>query len=62
VTDARIVTRAAGLLRDFNVAGVLAPGDVHVARRLTALAGETDESVALAVALAVRGPDRKSVV
>jgi len=56
MTDARIVTRARGLLQEFNAAGVLAPADVHVARRLTALAGERDESVALAVALAVRGP------
>src|SRR4029079_5260194 len=54
MTEARIVTSADGLLRDFNAVGVLAPADVHVARRLTALAGETDESVALAVALAVR--------
>lgn len=30
------------------------PSDTHVAQRLTALTGETDESVALAVALAVR--------
>jgi exodeoxyribonuclease V alpha subunit len=56
VTEARIVTSADGLLRAFNEVGVLAPADVHVARRLTALAGETDATVALAVALAVRGP------
>ena len=30
------------------------PADIHVARRLTALAGESDEAVALAVAVAVR--------
>ncbi len=30
------------------------PADVHVARRLTAMANESDESVALAVAIAVR--------
>ncbi|GAB5898421.1 exodeoxyribonuclease V subunit alpha [Mycolicibacterium mageritense] len=30
------------------------PADIHVAQRLTALAGETDESVGLAVAAAVR--------
>jgi exodeoxyribonuclease V alpha subunit len=53
---ARLATRAAGVLRAFNEAGVLAPADVHVARRLAALAGEHDESVALAAALAVRGP------
>ena len=35
---------------------MLAAADVHVARRLAALAGEADERVALAAALAVRGP------
>ncbi|WP_255788855.1 exodeoxyribonuclease V subunit alpha, partial [Mycobacteroides abscessus] len=33
---------------------ILEPADVHVAQRLTALASETDESVELAIALAVR--------
>jgi exodeoxyribonuclease V alpha subunit len=56
MTDARIATRATGLLREFNGAGVLAPADVHVARRLAALVPQPDESVALAVALAVRAP------
>ena len=42
--------------RAFNEAGVLAAADVHVAARLAALAGERDEAVALAVALAVRAP------
>jgi exodeoxyribonuclease V alpha subunit len=56
MTEARIVTRAEGLLREFNEVGVLAPADVHVARRLAALAGETDAAVLLALALAVRGP------
>jgi exodeoxyribonuclease V alpha subunit len=56
MTDARIAMRATGLLREFNAAGVLAPADVHVARRLAELAGETDEAVMLAAALAVRGP------
>ena len=46
----------AALLRAFNDAGVLAAADVHVARRLAELAGEDDEQVALAAALAVRGP------
>jgi exodeoxyribonuclease V alpha subunit len=54
--DLRRVRRAPGLLRAFNEAGVLAAADVHVALRLAALAGETDEAVALAAALAVRGP------
>jgi exodeoxyribonuclease V alpha subunit len=56
MTDARLVVGAAGLLREFNEAGVLAPADVHVARRLAELAGEDDEAVQLAAALAVRGP------
>lgn len=51
----RRVHGARGLLRQFNDAGVLEAADVHVAMRLTELAGETDESVALATALAVRG-------
>ncbi len=56
---------ATGLLRTFTDAEVLESSDVHVAQRLTALAKETDETVALAVAvggagaaerLGVRGP------
>jgi exodeoxyribonuclease V alpha subunit len=54
--DARRARAAAGVLRAFNDAGVLAAADVHVARRLAQLAGERDEHVALAAALAVRGP------
>jgi exodeoxyribonuclease V alpha subunit len=54
--DVRLATNAPGLLRDFNDAGVLTAADVHVAVRLVGLAGEEDESVALAAALAVRGP------
>ena len=53
---ARIAVQASGLLRQFNVAGVLSAADVHVARRLGALAGESSEPVLLAAALAVRGP------
>lgn len=45
---------AAGRLRAFGDAGVFEAADVHVAQRLTALAGEPDERVALAIALAVR--------
>lgn len=52
--DRRIAVRATGLLHTFNCAGVLDSADVHVAQRLTTLAKEDDESVALAVALAVR--------
>ena len=56
MTAADVAGRATGVLREFNAAGVLAPADVHVARRLAELAGEADEAVALAVALAVRAP------
>jgi exodeoxyribonuclease V alpha subunit len=54
--EARLARRAPGLLRDFNDVGVLAAADVHVALRLAGLAGDDDEWVALAAALAVRGP------
>ncbi|HEY3726817.1 MAG TPA: exodeoxyribonuclease V subunit alpha [Solirubrobacteraceae bacterium] len=54
--EARLAAHASGLLREFNHAGVLAAADVHVARRLAAIAGEDDETLALAVALAVRAP------
>ena len=52
--DHRLALQAGGLLREFNEAGVVEAADVHVARRVSELAGETDETVALAVALAVR--------
>jgi len=52
----RRVARAAGLLRQFNEAGVLAAADVHVAARLAELGEERDDAVALAVAFAVRAP------
>jgi exodeoxyribonuclease V alpha subunit len=54
--NAALAARATGLLREFNAAGVLAPADVHVARRLAALGDEPDERVMLAAALAVRAP------
>jgi len=54
MTDARLVQRATGLLREFNTAGVLEAADVHVAIRLGALGGERDSAVLLAAALAVR--------
>ena len=53
--DWRRALGATGLLRAFNEAGVADSSDVLVAQRLTALAKEPDERVALAVALAVRG-------
>ena len=46
--------RADGLLRTFADADVFEPADIHVAQRLTQLAGEADERVALAIALLVR--------
>ena len=52
--DARLARGVTGLLGAFNAAGVLSAADVHVARRLGRLSGESDESVLLAVALAVR--------
>src|ERR1700742_1397743 len=54
--DGRRVVTGTGLLGAFNEAGALAAADVHVAARLATLSGERDERVALAAALAVRGP------
>ena len=54
--EARLALGASGLLRQFNDAGVVAAADVHVARALGRLGGESDETVLLAIALAVRGP------
>lgn len=54
--DVRLVQSAAGVLRDFNAAGVLAAADLHVALRLGRLGGVDDGDVLLAVALAVRAP------
>jgi len=59
--DVSRATRATGVLREFNLAGVLSAADVHVAVRLGELAGEPDEQVRLAVALAVRGVREGSV-
>ncbi|WP_199422506.1 exodeoxyribonuclease V subunit alpha [Actinotalea solisilvae] len=59
--DARLALRASPLLRTFNVAGLLSAADVHVAQRLGRLAREPDETVQLAVALAVRGVRSGSV-
>lgn len=52
--DARLAVAAPELLREFNVAGLVAATDVHVATRLGRLTGEGDATVLLAVALAVR--------
>lgn len=59
--SAQVVRSAAGLLAEFNRAGVLAAADVHVARRLGALGGEDDDAVLLAAALAVRAVRHGSV-
>ena len=59
--DARLALGVTGLLHDFNVAGVLTSADVHVAARIGRLAGERDESVLLAVALATRAVRHGSV-
>lgn len=60
--DAAIALRATGLLRSFNIAGVLTAADAHVAQRLGFHGGESDEQVLLAVALTVRGTRHGSVV
>ena len=52
---------ATGLLRAFTDAEVIESSDVHVAQRLTTLAKEPGDSVALAVALAVRALRNGSV-
>jgi exodeoxyribonuclease V alpha subunit len=59
--DWRLVSGATGLLGDFNTAGVVEASDIHVASRLGDLAGESDERVLLAVALAVRAIRHGSV-
>ncbi len=59
--DGRRVLGARGLLRDFNVAGVLAPVDVHVAQALGRLTGCEDQAALLAAAFAVRAPRLGSV-
>lgn len=60
--QASLALGAEGLLHDFNRAGILSAADVHVARRLAALGGESDEAVLLAVALTVRSTRHGSVV
>ena len=56
----RHAASAAGLLRTFNEAGVVDSADVHVAQRLSAMAGESDSQVVLAVALLVRADEQIS--
>lgn len=59
--DARVAAHAEGMVAELNRAGVLEAVDLHVSRRLTALAGDTDPLVALAVAVAVRAVRTGSV-
>jgi len=60
-SDWRRSATATGVLRTFNDAGVFDSSDVVVAQRLTALAKDTDERVALAVAFVVRAVRAGSV-
>ena len=60
-TDRRLALGATGMLRAFNEAGVLTAADVHVATRVGRLAGEADERVLLATALATRAVRHGSV-
>jgi exodeoxyribonuclease V alpha subunit len=57
----RHAIHATGLLQTFTDAEVIESSDVHVAQRLTTLAREPDETVALAVALVVRALRNGSV-
>src|SRR5690242_3218212 len=59
--DVRRALGAGGDLAAYNVAGVLEAADVHVARRVCAIAGDVDPRSALAVALAVRAVRHGSV-
>ncbi|HUL98471.1 MAG TPA: exodeoxyribonuclease V subunit alpha, partial [Mycobacterium sp.] len=56
-----LAVSAEGSLQEFNATGVIEAADVHVARRLTDLANEPNETVALAVALVVRALRNGSV-
>ena len=49
-----VAVGATGLLRLFNEAGVLGLADVHTAAAVARMCGESDETVRLALALAVR--------
>lgn len=59
--DRRLAVGATGLLAEFNAVGVLEAPDVHVARRLGALLGESDQVALLAVAFAVRAVRHGSI-
>ncbi|WP_375432302.1 exodeoxyribonuclease V subunit alpha [uncultured Friedmanniella sp.] len=59
--DPAVVLGASGLLGEFNGAGVLRPADVHTAAAVARMAGEDDDRVRLALALAVRALRNGSV-
>jgi exodeoxyribonuclease V alpha subunit len=59
--DRRYALSSTGLLAEFNRAGVLDAADVLVAQRVGRLAGEPDQRVLLATALAVRAVRHGSV-
>ncbi len=59
--DVRRALGAGGDLAAYNTAGVLEAADVHVARRVCAIAGDPDPRSALAVALTVRAVRHGSV-
>lgn len=59
--DRRLALGATGSLGDLNAAGVLTAADLHVARTLARVAGEQDERVVLAAALATRAVRSASV-
>lgn len=61
VTEVELAVGASGLLRTFNIAGLLDVADVRVAERISFLGRETDQRVVLAVALLVRGLRNGSV-
>ncbi len=61
VADWRHHGAATGLLRTFNDAGVIESADVLVAQRLSALSGEADDWVSLALAFVVRAVRAGSV-
>ena len=54
--DVSVAAAASGGLQAFNRAGILDGSDVHVARRLSQLAGVGGEDVSLGIAFAVRAP------
>jgi len=59
--DRRLALGATGLLRTFNVAGVLEAADVHVSQRLAGLVDEDSPEVLLATALTVRAVRQGSI-